>query len=227
MSALRETLRTRRFAVTELRAQRKLLLEQKATLTSTHAASLAEAILLQKCQALCEQLSGSARERVAGVIGPVCTAALQDVFSPAYSMEVTHQQLPSGKYVSRLVAGDGMISGNPMTVRGGSVVNVLSMFLPATFSLLRPDLVAPVFSFDEPLSGVGGLRLRAALEALRQITHDDKHPLQIILTTQIQEGWEDLADSHVHVSRDGAGITATSTNRNLPPPTRHIEDADL
>ena len=214
-----------RSALTAARGQRDLLLQQKQGLVTSVSDNQAETILLQKCAALCEQLSGSARERVAGVIGPVCTAALQDVFSPSYSLTVQHQQQPSGKYVSRLIAGDGEISGNPLTCRGGSVVNVLNMFIPAAFSLLRPDLVAPIFSFDEPLAGLSAVPLRSAAEALYQLTHDEKRPVQVILTTQIQDGWDDLADYRIHVTKQKDGrVVAKSTARVGEP---EFEDAGM
>ena len=219
-----------RSALTAARGQRDLLLTQKQAASLAIAENNAEASLLQRCSAVCEQLSSSARERVAGVIGPVCTGALQDVFSPSYSLSVVHQQQPSGKYVSRLVAGDGQITGDVLNVRGGSVANILGMFIPAAVSLLRPDLVAPVFSFDEPLSGVGGAPLRAAAEAIYQLTHDCKRPVQVILTTQINDPavWDDLCDVRVHVSQTAEGqVTAKSVRRSCEAPELNSTDTSL
>jgi len=188
-----------------LLGQRKLLRQQHDDLTEQRVTTADEIALLEKCAALCEHLTDSARERVAAVIGPLCTAALRDVFDPSYKLEVAHQQQPSGKWISRLVASDGMVSGNPMSVRGGSVVNVLGVFLPAAFALLRPDLIRPFLSLDEPLSGVSGERLRAAAESIYQITHDPEHPLQIIITTQMGSEFADLADVclYVHKAKNG------------------------
>jgi len=98
-----------------------------------------------------------------------------------------------------------VVSGNPMSVRGGSVTGVLGIFLPAAVSLLRPDLVQPWFSLDEPVGGLGGIRLRSCAEAVWQLTHDPGRPLQVILTTQEGEPWRDLADVHVHISKNKEG----------------------
>ena len=162
---------------------------------------------------ICEKLSSSARERVAEVIGPICSAALQDVFDPSYSLDVTHQQQPSGKWISRLVASDGVVAGNPLTIRGGSVTNVLSTFLPPTIALLRPDLVAPIFAYDEPLVGISGERLRACAEAIYQVTHNPSRPVQILMTTQLTDVWDDLADVRLHLSKQRGKLATAITTR--------------
>ena len=210
----------------EMSGQRTLLLRQHDTLTEQHTQSQAEITLLSHCLALCESLTDSARERVAHVIGPVCSAALRDVFDSTYSLDVLHTQQPSGKYVSRLVvASDGETGGNPMSVRGGSVVGVLSIFLPAAVSLLRPDLVQSWFSLDEPCGMLGGARLRSCAEAVRQLTSDKDRPLQVILTTQQFAEWDGLCDVHVHLVKDKSGDVVAKITRNDH--VDHGEGADL
>lgn len=195
--------------ITELRSrldaaigQRDLLLSQQRNIASEQVTNANEQLLLEKCAALCQSLTDSARQRVASVVAPVCSAALRDVFEPGYALDVIHTQQPSGKWVSRLVATDGVVSGNPMSVRGGSVTNVLGVFLPAALSLLRPDLIRPFFALDEPLGGVSGTRLDSAAAAVYALTHDNAHPVQIILTTQATNVWDDLADVRVHVTKN-------------------------
>lgn len=209
------------------RGQRDLLRMQQDKLQADAKRQSAEASLLQRCLDVCEKLSSSARERVAHVIGPVCSAALRDVFEPSYSLDIVHQQQPSGKYVTRLVASDGEVSGDPMRVRGGSVTNVLGVFLPASFALLRPDLVAPVFSLDEPLSGVSGHRLRSCAEAMYQLTHDPDRPLQIIITTQLTEVWDDLADVRIHVEKKNGKVIPNAKQLTHNPIPESTEEADL
>lgn len=162
--------------------------------------------ILDKCNQLCESLTTSLKGRVAGVIGPVCSAALRDVFGPGYALEVESLQQPSGKCVSRLVATDGELRGNPMKVRGGSVVSILSVFLPIAISLLRPELVQPFFVLDEPLGALSGEPLRAVAETLKQVTGAEENPVQVVIVSQLTEGvWGDLADVQVHLSKTKDG----------------------
>ena len=75
--------------ITELRSrldaaigQRDLLLSQQRNIASEQVTNANEQLLLEKCAALCQSLTDSARQRVASVVAPVCSAALRDVFEP-------------------------------------------------------------------------------------------------------------------------------------------------
>lgn len=208
-----ERLSTIQSQLSSLRGQHDLLTQQEYSLTAEKSSAEDEITLLNSCLAVCEALTNSARERVASVIGPVCGAALRDVFEPGYDLEILSTQQPSGKYVSRLIATDGVVSGNPMAVRGGSVTGVLGIFLPAAVALLRPDLVQPWFSLDEPVGMLSGERAKRCAEAVYQLCHDPDRSLQIILTTQDPEPWEGLADVRVHVVKEGDRTVAKVTHR--------------
>ena len=195
--------------ITELRSrldaaigQRDLLLSQQRNIASEQVTNANEQLLLEKCAALCQSLTDSARQRVASVVAAVCSAPLPGVFQPGYALDVVHAPQPHRRRVSRVLGTDRVVSGNPMSVRGGSVTNVLGVFLPAALSLLRPDLIRPFFALDEPLGGVSGTRLDSAAAAVYALTHDNAHPVQIILTTQATNVWDDLADVRVHVTKN-------------------------
>lgn len=199
-----------------LGARESLLTQQEQALRLLGRLQHDEEVLGQ-CNQLCEQLTVSLKGRVSEVISPICGAALRDVFGPTYDFVVESLQQPSGKCVSRLVATDGELRGNPMKVRGGSVVSILSLFLPIAISVLRPEAVQPFFILDEPLGALSGEPLRAVAETLKQVSSDEDNPLQVVIVSQLTEGvWEDLADVQVHLKKNRSGKINVETKRLEP-----------
>ncbi len=174
--------------------------EKEAVLTRTQE----DIIIFEQVQMLFTKTSEFAREQLKTCIEETVTAALLAVFGEGYTFKINIRQInnqPAAEWQVISRYDDAEVAGDPQDVRGGGVVDIVSLALRLSLlELARPKPGGPVI-FDEPAKMVSAEYLPNLAEFLKQ--YAARTGRQIILVTHAEPLAEAADVSYKVAQRSG------------------------
>jgi len=145
---------TLRAVVARARGQYDLLERQLGEVTEAEAKLRQQAETAMKAALLLRALGARQRDVLKGLVEPLCTDALCDLFGPDSEFSLDFTQTDSGRYRATIRTKSDGFSGPPRDTDGGSVCEILSVVLRIAFLMIHHPRMSPVLVLDEPLANL-------------------------------------------------------------------------
>jgi len=143
---------------------------------------LEQATDLEKARVVIQTVATSLQAQLEYRISSLATMALKNMFEEPYDVKLKFVPKRGGAEADIYFVRDGHIV-SPMDASEYGVVDMVCLALRISLWSLKNPRTRPIFIFDEPFKNLSKNYHEAAGHVLKEITHNQKTPIQIIMTT--------------------------------------------